>query len=40
VHYVALAFARAIFLPPPPRRVDANIIFLGIGVSLFLRART
>ncbi len=40
VHYVALAFARADLLPPLLAAWTANIIFLGIGVSLFLRART
>jgi len=40
VHYVALAFARADLLPPFLAAWTANIIFLGIGVSLLLRART
>jgi LPS export ABC transporter permease LptG len=40
VHYVALAFARADLLPPLLAAWTANIIFFGIGVSLFLRART
>jgi lipopolysaccharide export system permease protein len=40
VHYVALAFARADLLPPLLAAWTANIIFMGIGVSLFLRART
>ena len=40
VHYVALAFARADLLPPPLAAWTANIIFLGLGVSLLLRART
>src|SRR5205823_14965720 len=40
VHYVALAFARADLLSPLLAAWTANIIFLGIGVSLFLRART
>jgi LPS export ABC transporter permease LptG len=40
VHYVALAFARADLLPPLLAAWTANIIFLGVGVSLFLRART
>jgi LPS export ABC transporter permease LptG len=40
VHYVALAFARADLLPPLLAAWTANIIFLGIGLSLFLRART
>jgi lipopolysaccharide export system permease protein len=40
VHYVALAFARADLLPPLLAAWTANIIFAGLGVSLFLRART
>jgi lipopolysaccharide export system permease protein len=40
VHYVALAFARADFLPPLIAAWTANVIFMGIGVSLLLRART
>ena len=40
VHYVALAFARADLLPPLLAAWTANVIFLGLGVSLFLRART
>jgi LPS export ABC transporter permease LptG len=40
VHYVALAFARADLLPPLIAAWTANVIFLGIGVSLLLRART
>jgi LPS export ABC transporter permease LptG len=40
VHYVALAFARADLLPPLLAAWTANIIFLGLGTSLFLRART
>ncbi len=40
VHYVALAFARADLLPPFIAAWTANVIFLGIGTSLFLRART
>jgi LPS export ABC transporter permease LptG/LPS export ABC transporter permease LptF len=40
VHYVALAFARADLLPPLLAAWTANIIFMGIGVSLLLRART
>jgi LPS export ABC transporter permease LptG len=40
VHYVALAFARAELLPPLLAAWTANVIFLGIGTSLFLRART
>jgi LPS export ABC transporter permease LptG len=40
VHYVALAFARADLLPPLIAAWTANVIFMGIGVSLLLRART
>jgi lipopolysaccharide export system permease protein len=40
VHYVALSFARADLLPPFVAAWAANVIFLGIGTSLFLRART
>jgi LPS export ABC transporter permease LptG/LPS export ABC transporter permease LptF len=40
VHYVALAFARADLLPPLLAAWTANVIFMGLGVSLFLRART
>jgi len=40
VHYVALAFARADLLPPLLAAWTANIIFLGLGASLLLRART
>jgi LPS export ABC transporter permease LptG len=40
IHYVALAFARADLLPPMLAAWTANIIFLGLGASLFLRART
>ena len=40
VHYVAIAFARADLLPPLLAAWTANIIFLGLGTSLFLRART
>ncbi len=40
VHYVALAFARADLLPPLVAAWTANVIFLGIGVSLLLRTRT
>jgi lipopolysaccharide export system permease protein len=39
-HYVALAFARADLLPPMLAAWTADIIFLGLGTSLFLRART
>jgi lipopolysaccharide export system permease protein len=40
VHYVALAFARADLLPPLLAAWTANVIFMGVAVSLFLRART
>jgi LPS export ABC transporter permease LptG len=40
VHYVALALARADLLPPLLAAWTANIIFLGLGTSLLLRART
>ena len=40
VHYVALAFARADLLPPLMAAWTANIIFIGLGTSLLLRART
>ena len=40
VHYVALAFSRADLLPPLLAAWTANIVFLGIGASLFLRSRT
>jgi LPS export ABC transporter permease LptG len=40
VHFVALAFARADLLPPLIAAWTANIIFLGLGTSLLLRART
>jgi lipopolysaccharide export system permease protein len=40
VHYIALAFARAELLPPLLAAWTANVIFLGAGTSLLLRART
>jgi lipopolysaccharide export LptBFGC system permease protein LptF len=40
VRYVALAFARADLRPPLIAAWTANVIFMGIGVSLLLRART
>src|SRR5438309_2027508 len=40
VHYAALAFARADLLPPLIAAWTANVIFMGIGLSLLLRART
>ncbi len=40
VDYSARAFARADLLPPLLAAWTANLIFLGLGTSLFLRART
>jgi len=40
VHYVALALSRADLLPALLAAWTANVIFLGLGTSLFLRART
>jgi LPS export ABC transporter permease LptF len=40
VDHVARAFARADLLPPLLAAWTANVIFLGVGSSLFLRART
>src|SRR5439155_26885227 len=40
VHYMAVALARADLLPPLLAAWTANVIFAGIGVSLFIRART
>jgi LPS export ABC transporter permease LptG len=40
VDYSARAFARADLLPPLLAAWTANVIFLGVGSSLFLRART
>ncbi len=40
VHYVALALSRADLLPALLAAWTANVIFLGIAASLFLRART
>jgi len=40
VHSVAIAFAKAELLPPMLGAWTANIIFAGIGATLFLRART
>ena len=40
VHYVALALSRADLLPALLAAWTANVIFLGLGASLFLRART
>jgi LPS export ABC transporter permease LptG len=40
VDYAARAFARIDLLPPLLAAWTANVIFLGVGSSLFLRART
>ena len=40
VHYSAIAFARADLLPPLLAAWTANIVFVGLGVALLLRART
>jgi LPS export ABC transporter permease LptG len=40
IHYVALSFARADLLPPILAAWTANIIFAGVGLSLFARVRT
>lgn len=40
VHFTAIAFARADLLPPLLAAWTANVVFLGIGVSLLLRAPT
>lgn len=40
VDYSARSFARADLLPPLLAAWTANVIFLGVGASLFLRART
>jgi lipopolysaccharide export LptBFGC system permease protein LptF len=40
VDFSARAFARADLLPPLLAAWTANLVFLGIGGSLFLRART
>jgi lipopolysaccharide export system permease protein len=40
IHYVALSFARADLLPPLIAAWTANIIFAGVGLSLFARVRT
>jgi len=40
VHSLALSFAKADMLPPLLAAWTANIIFAGLGLSLFLRART
>jgi LPS export ABC transporter permease LptG/LPS export ABC transporter permease LptF len=40
VNSLALSFAKADLLPPLLAAWTANVVFAGIGVSLFLRART
>jgi LPS export ABC transporter permease LptF/LPS export ABC transporter permease LptG len=40
VHSIALSFAKAEMLPPLLAAWTANIIFTGLGLSLFLRVRT
>jgi LPS export ABC transporter permease LptG len=40
VHQAAVALARADLLPPMLAAWTANVIFLGLGLSLFARART
>jgi lipopolysaccharide export system permease protein len=40
VHYTAVSFARAELLPPALAAWTANIVFAGIGISLFARLRT
>jgi lipopolysaccharide export system permease protein len=40
VHSMALAFAKADLLPPLMAAWTANIVFLGVGTALFLRAPT
>ena len=40
VHQAAVALARADLLPPLLAAWTANVIFLGLGLSLFVRART
>jgi lipopolysaccharide export system permease protein len=40
VHQAAIALARADLLPPLLAAWTANVIFLGLGLSLFVRART
>ncbi len=40
VSSVALSFAKAELLPPLLAAWTANVVFAGLGVSLFLRART
>jgi len=40
VHSLALSFAKAEMLPPLLAAWTANIVFAGLGLSLFLRTRT
>ncbi|MBI2216522.1 MAG: LPS export ABC transporter permease LptG [Candidatus Rokubacteria bacterium] len=40
VHYTAISFARADLLPPIVAAWTANVIFAGIGLTLFARLRT
>jgi lipopolysaccharide export system permease protein len=40
VNAMALSFAKADLLPPMLAAWTANIVFLGLGAVLFLRART
>lgn len=40
LHYVVIAFARADLLPPLMAAWTANVVFLGLGTSLLIRART
>jgi LPS export ABC transporter permease LptG len=40
VHYAARSFARADLLPPLIAACAANVVFLNLGLSLFVRART
>jgi lipopolysaccharide export system permease protein len=40
LHSMALAFAKADLLPPMLAAWTANIVFVGLGTALFLRART
>jgi len=40
VHSAAIALARVDLLPPLLAAWTANIVFAGLGLSLFLRART
>ena len=40
VNSLALSFAKADLLPPLLAAWAANVVFAGLGISLFLRART